>query len=675
MRHRAHSGQRRRTGEVALVIALLAGHGWLAVSSSLEKSLTFDEIAHLGGGILAAKTGDYRFNAESGILPQRWAAVPFWGRQLSLPPADQPARVQGNVWVAGREILYTRGNDAETLAAAARAMIAAASAALGWLVYVWSRSLFGRTGALLSLVLYAFSPTILAHGRMVTADLVTAFFFLLASGTLWRLLHRVTPARWAAAALALAGLLLSKHSGWLIVPIAAILVLVRLGRRLPLEVRSGTSRSRLTTPWRQALMITALAFVLAAAVALATWTAYGFRFTAAPGPPALPGGPGAGSTFVHSWESQLAAGGPALAAVGLARDLKLLPEAYLWGLAYTLNTTGERDAFLAGRTGKTGWWWFFPYAAAIKTPLALFALLLLALIAWARAGHSRRRRLRACYRGAPLWALVGVYGAVAVTSHLNIGHRHLLPVYPVMFILAGGAAAWLRRRHTGAVIALLAALFVLESWSIRPHYLAYFNQLVGGPQNGYRHLVDSSLDWGQDLPALAVSLEELRAREGEIPIYGAYFGAALPAYYGLGRPGTDIRWLTSYFPVADPTRPPPALDAGIYWVSATLLQSAHLGVLGPWSATREREYRARRQQVEHFVALTQDPAGREQLAEEKSVGEWMTVFRDFDRLRSARLFRTLRSRRPEARAGYSIHIYRLSAREIRAALDEPLPAE
>ena len=64
----------RRLAEVLLIAALLAGHGWLAVSSAAEKSVTFDEVAHIGAGVLYWQTGDYRFNAESGILPQRWAA-------------------------------------------------------------------------------------------------------------------------------------------------------------------------------------------------------------------------------------------------------------------------------------------------------------------------------------------------------------------------------------------------------------------------------------------------------------------------------------------------------------------------------------------------------------------------------------------------------------------------
>jgi len=626
---------RHRLAEILLVLALSAAHGWLAISSAAEKSPAFDEVAHIGGGILAWKTGDLRFNAESGILAQRFAALPYLWREVAIPGPDDPARRQGNVWIAGREILYGLGNDAASVTRTTRTMIAVASVALGICVYLWSRALFGRGGALLSLVLYAASPTVLAHARLVTADLVAALFFVLATGALWRLLERATPARIAAAVLAVAGLLLSKHSGLLILPIAAVLTAVRFAIRRPAAIHR-----------RHAVTV-------AAAIVLGTfaliWAAYGFRYSAAPQDVEE-------SSFVHSWDAVLAGGGWAATGVDVARRLRVLPEAYLWGLAYTFDTTRERDAFLNGRTSKTGWWWFFPYAVAVKTPLPLFVLLVLAAF-----------RLPGLDRAAPLWTLALVYSTAAVASSLNIGHRHMLPVYPVAFLLAGGAACLAaRRRVAAAAVIVLAGLFVWESARIRPHYLATFNQLAGGPSNGYRHLVDSSLDWGQDLPALRAWIEDFRRHDRETPVYVSYFGSAVPDFGGLG-----VEWLFSYFPVADPSRPPPRLRASVYCVSVTLLQSLHMEMLGPWTPEREAAYRDLGAQVASFAEGTRTAAGRERLAGQRSVPEWMTVFREFERLRSARLFAYLRTREPDARAGYSIQIYRLRAAEVEAALFAP----
>ncbi len=649
----------RRIAEAAAVVLLLVLHLWLAFSSGAGKSAVFDEIAHLGGGYLQLTTGDYRFNAESGTLPQRWAAWPLTAYNLGVPPAGHPARRGANVWILGRELLYGQGRDAEHLLEAARGMIVVVSLALAGLVYAWSRACHGPAGGLLSLALYALSPTMLAHARLVTADLTAACFFLLSAGALWRVLQRVTPARLVAAGLATSGLALSKMSGLLILPMAVIMVIIRLARGRSLELSWGrqtgrppeggqTQHHEVVSRGRQALAIAALALTLGLIVVGAVWSAYGWRYSAQPEATAE------GSEFLHAFDS-LERGGLAGTVLGLARDGRLLPEAYLWGLTYTFDTTRERDAFLRGRTGQTGWWWFFPYAMAVKTPLALFGLLGLAVAAW-RDGRSPTPAspgLMTPGLMTPLWVLLAVYSLVAVASHLNIGHRHMLPIYPVLFILAGGAGRLLTRgrRLAPALVVLCLGSIAWESGKIRPHYLSYFNQIAGGPENGYRHLVDSSLDWGQDLPGLASFLSELRATESETPVYAAYFGAAPPAYHGI-----EARWLTSFFPVADPSRPPAPLTGGIYCVSATLLQSMHIELPGPWNAQREQAFREHREQVERLL-------------EGQEVADPGQVFREYQRLRSARLFAFLRRREPDARIGYSIHVYRLSDADIEQALN------
>ena len=125
-----------------------------------------------------------------------------------------------------------------------------------------------------------------------------------------------------------------------------------------------------------------------------------------------------------------------------------------------------------------------------------------------------------------------VYLAATATRGLQIGHRHLLPIYPFLFLAAGEAAAALRswRAPRGTVIAAVLALWYAGGTLVQhPHHLAYFNELAGGSRNGWRLLVDSNLDWGQDLKRLA---EWLRAN----PTPGlklSYFGSADPAYYGI----------------------------------------------------------------------------------------------------------------------------------------------
>src|SRR5205823_2738475 len=117
---------------------------------------------------------------------------------------------------------------------------------------------------------------------------------------------------------------------------------------------------------------------------------------------------------------------------------------------------------------------------------------------WALAPRSRRWRL--CYRLVPLAILLAIYWGFAIGSHLNIGHRHILITYPIIYILAGATALGFRRIWLTAAVVAVLGWHAAISIAFRPDYLAYFNPLLGGPTRAYEHLIDSSLDWGQDLP-------------------------------------------------------------------------------------------------------------------------------------------------------------------------------
>src|SRR5205085_12194986 len=103
----------------------------------------------------------------------------------------------------------------------------------------------------------------------------------------------------------------------------------------------------------------------------------------------------------------------------------------------------------------------------------------------------------------PIWALVLVYGTFSLTSYLNIGHRHLLPIYPALFIACGACGYFFSAKSTMAIfVGTMLSWQIAESAFVRPNYLAYFNEIAGGAKNGYKHLIDSSLDWGKDLLTL-----------------------------------------------------------------------------------------------------------------------------------------------------------------------------
>ena len=153
--------------------------------------------------------------------------------------------------------------------------------------------------------------------------------------------------------------------------------------------------------------------------------------------------------------------------------------------------------------------------------------------------------------------------------------RYVLPVYPLLFVLIGRLATELPRpRYSNVALGVLCAWYAVGSSLIYPHYLAYFNESIGGPRNGYRYLVDSNLDWGQDLKGLKRYMVE----RGIGRIRVGYFGSADAGYYGIDydflpsvglaprRRGQD--W---WFQMRPERARPLELEPGLVAVSATLL--------------------------------------------------------------------------------------------------------
>lgn len=653
-----------------MAVFLVVLYWGMGVSSQVEKSTTVDEVAHLTAGYAYWLTNDYRFHPENGNLPQRWAALPLYLGHYRFPSLDQPSWWKSNVWIIGEQFFHHMGNDLAAMLLQGRAMIALLGLGLGLVVYGWSRSLFGPTGGMVSLILYTFCPNLLAHGSLITSDMATAMTLTAAMWCLWQLLHRVSWHRVLGTGLVLGLLFVSKMSAVLILPMALLLLLVRLCAKQPLLVEIGPSRRVERATTKLAVFAGAgLALVLIAAVVI--WGFYGFRYSAfnayEPGRDYLGRG----------WDAVLSGVGSLGGVVEFAREHRVLPEAYLFGFGAVIQNAQWRPTFLNGEHGLTGWWNFFPYALLVKTPVPALMLLACAMIGAALHFRSESERracaewvllVEGCYQTAPLWVLLVVYWAFALSSNLNIGHRHLLPTYPAMFILAGAASYWLLMRCRVAHLALVAvfAWHLFESISIRPHYLAYFNRLDGGPSQAYRHLVDSSLDWGQDLPGLKRWLDRQGlSGQAKIPVYFSYFGTGSPEYYGI-----EAIILPSFFPRAMNERAP--LTGGVYCVSASMLQSLYLYARGRWGLYYEEPYREVLADIERFNRTSSDSEARLRLVREKGEDFWKKRFREYSQLRAARLMAYLRQREPDDQIGYSILIYRLSDRDIQNALDGPL---
>lgn len=646
-----------------VVLSLLLVHYALALGGVRAKSTTYDETAHITAGYTFWRFNDYRLQPENGNLPQRLAALPLVvSGSFVFPSRDRDEWRRSDVWTMGFRFFNGAGNDLAALLFRSRAFMALLGVALCLTVFLWARDLYGATGGLIALVLCAFSPIVLAHGPLATSDVCATLFFLLSTRALWLLLCRVTLLRTLAGAAALSGLALSKTSAILMLPMAAILVPAAL-------LREGDVTAR--APRR--LLAVAGALVLCVAVAWgAIWISFGGRFAAAP--------PGQASTFQkYFFRGQPAstfadvagwAGMPGKIVAVLARH-RLFPEAFLYGTAFVF-ANAHHYGFLNGEIFVNGSKLFFPYCFLVKSTLPMLLVLATALVVAAsaclglprtnrpEAPRAARRARDLIPESAPLWVLLLVYGPALIFSSIDIGARHMLPVYAAGFVLLGGLARWSAEGWRRWWIVFLLLWHVGEGLRGFPHYLAYFNQITGR-RHAYRHLVDSNLDWGQDLPGLKAWLDRRRLREPGVPAYLSYFGTGSPLSYGIPAEPIDLqqRWGLGL---------PPRGRAGTYCVSATSVQTVYHPIRGRWNTRYEEAYQA----------LTKDGGDPERLdlpklqwlLDETGRADWQRRLRD---LGSARLMAFLRGREPDAEIGYSILCYDLSADDLLRAFEGPAP--
>jgi hypothetical protein len=563
-----------RAASVAACGALLLIFAALAGSAVRTKSPTADEPNHVLSGWLWTRYGDFRSGYEDPPLWGYWMSIPN-GRDALRVNFDDPgwADIARVYWWPTRwwwRTLYeTPGNDAAALVARSRWMALVIGVMLGAATACYAGRLAGGGAAVVAAGLFAFDPNFLAHAPLVKNDVAITLVFLALSYACWRCGSRATVAN-AAAVGVLGGVAMGiKFSGLLALPIVAALLLVRATTREPWRVlrRGIDSRPR-------KLLAAVCLFAATCAIAIVVvWASYGFRYRA------IPDGATALNIRLHRalaikselrlqdpssqpTPEQLAATPPSgfVAAVVALNDRHLMPEAWCNGLLFTYHTSLIRPSYLLGEVRLTGWWYYFPLAMLVKTPMATILLATCAGLAAASHPGSRTRDF------ARTWAILclllppAIYFLVAMRTNLNLGIRHVLPVYPPIFIATGWAAAivWKRvaRLRPGIVLLLLAVAFeAVSSW---PDYLAFFNLASGGPRGGIALLGDSNLDWGQDLPALA----RWHADHPDRPIHLRYFGGVDSDDY------IDAMKL-------DPARPPTDPRA-VLAVSATYLQGLYV---------------------------------------------------------------------------------------------------
>jgi hypothetical protein len=639
-----------RKATLAAVCALLALHVLLALSAMGRRGFAIDEIDHLTMGYSEWVTHDYRVDTANGDLIKRWASLPLLATGARFPggPGDAYWR-DADYFKLGEEFFFRSGNNPDRMLLAGRSMAVLLSAALGLLVFAASRRLFGTPGGLLSLLLYALCPVILSQAAVVTTDMSLALTLSASTFLVWRLLHRVTWGTLALSGAATGLLFLAKLTAVLIVPVTAVLLALRLVGNEPWRIELGGGARACAGRPRQLLLAAALLAFHAAAAAAFIWANYEFRFAGSSMPAdtrlawtELPPDPRPIAPVIRS-------------SLEFLLGHRLLPEGYVRGASAMLILNQGRLAFMHGHWSYHGWRTFFPYALAIKTPLVLFAILGLGAWSWLR--FPGRRRL--LYDSAPWLVLVATVMLAASLQHVDIGLRHILAVYPALYVLAGSAALaagggrWRRSALAAGVLG-----FSITSFRARPDYLAYVNLLGGGTENGYRDLTDGSEDWGLGLPQLKDWLDA-HDPGNAVPSFLAYRGMDSPEYRGI--PSQNL------FTAVDRQSRVVALLPGYYCVSASVLEGVTLAA-GPWNSTYEASYRTVCRLMGEASALPED-------RREKAYAQ---LFTPFVALRVARVCAWLRrpqARPPDAFVGHAILVWRLTQKDIDDALTGPVPED
>jgi hypothetical protein len=426
-------------------------------------SQTFDEAVHVATGLEWIERGSYTMEPQHPPLTRVAVAVGPYLSGVRLTPGDSNLR---RMWTEGDSVFF-RGDSYMGTLTRARLGTLPFYLLLAGVVWLWGGMLLGRPGAALATALVALAPTVLGHAALATTDIGLTATVMLAVFALIRWLETPTIRRAALFGAAGALALCAKFSA---IPYVGLCVLFFGGWRLwHLRMTGIASGSTGTPSWRREGWRDHAAHQLAAALAagmLVVWMVYRFSVVDVGGVP-LPAG-----ELVLGFHSALD------------------------------HSTGGHASYLLGERSTSGWWYYFPVAFALKTPLAILALGAIGTVVTIQ-------RWRTDWRIATPVLVVLAVLVTGISTSINIGVRHILPIYAAWAVLAAtgivalwsaGRAAPIRRSLVTAALLWFTVDVVRET----PHHLAYFNELSRRDPGAL--LLDSNLDWGQDMLRLSDEL-------------------------------------------------------------------------------------------------------------------------------------------------------------------------
>jgi hypothetical protein len=425
----------------AILLGLMAA---LLVLSSRHKPLAYDEFDNLAYG--------HRFL-------DRGPGAPMRGQRM-------PVLALNALGCAGQGCRQDAVNTSEAALLKVRAPTMVFALLLGVLIHRWGREALGEASGLVALGLYAFNPSFLAHGNKVTSDVPAAFFTAASLYFFWRFCRRPRAATLLICAVATTGALLSKYTSLLLLPVFALLMALRWFE-LAREARRDRARSLKAAAAAAGFLLLVLFLVNAAYLFKGT-----FR-----------------SWRDYAWESQ------AFRSWDLGSLPIPLPRVFVQGLDYSSYLqehveVGRGLNYVLGRLSTHGVWYAFPLMILLKTPLAFFVLLGLAVAA--RRIDARPDRWTWLTWLVPFGAVVACFSLFATAQ---LGIRYLLPGLATLILCAARGVAFATTPWRRVLVAVLLGWYSASTLSYHPHYIAYFNELIGRRVNAYRYLADSNLDW------------------------------------------------------------------------------------------------------------------------------------------------------------------------------------
>lgn len=460
-----------------------------AVSSMSIKSPTYDEPYHLTSGFLCLAKQDCRYGAEHPPFVKSLAVLPLLFLDLQLP--ENYLKLMEKSWpVLGMRFLFQPQNNVDQIVFLSRLPIVFLSGLLGFYVFLWAKKLYGDKAGLLALVLYVFSPNILAQSRLVTTDLGVACFIFIACFYFW---VYMTDASFRA--LCLAGLftglaLASKFSALILFPIFFLIVcawflIIYMPRRH--DGPNSKEEKKSLGAAKTFFIHVSTSFVIILGV---LFVAYGMD-----------------PDFIAHY----------------AKGFNKLQEMYF-------ENEGPRLYYLLG-TFFTEPAWFYPIVVfLVKTPVPTLILLVGSAVLGRRAGTN-------LFNESCILIPVGLIAASSFFDPEHTGLRRFLPIYPFLFVFIARVVTvignfnfnTLKQKATSYTLALLVVWYLVSSLKNYPDYLTYFNDAVGGSKNGIHYLDNASLDWGQDLKRLKPVMEQLGIEKIKL----MYEGQADPNYYKI----------------------------------------------------------------------------------------------------------------------------------------------